>query len=144
MFTSNFARIRRFPPELRPVAISIGIPHWYKGARELRLAPTRESLPWPRERFDPFYNSIVAALDPEALYAELGDNAVLLCWESPNVWCHRRRVAEWFGDALGIVVPEFGFERCEVLPYSEMPAKPASSRKSKSKNYLCRAGRLDW
>jgi len=123
MFTSNFARMRQFPPELRPVAISIGIPRWYKGARELRLAPTRESLPWPRPKFDPFYDSILARLDPAALYAALGDNAVLLCWESANIWCHRRRVAEWFEEALGVVVPEFGFNRAEILPYHQMPPK---------------------
>lgn len=128
MFTSNFARIRRFPPELRPVAISIGIPRWYKGDRELRLAPTRESLPWHRGLFDPFYNSLLAELDPEALYAELGDNAVVLCWESPNIWCHRRRVAEWFEEALGVVVPEFGFERAAILPYKDMPPKPKTKR----------------
>ena len=128
MFTSNFARIRRFPPELRPVAISIGIPRWYKGERELRLAPARHTLPWPRERFDPYYNTLLAQLDPEALYATLGDNAVLLCWESPNIWCHRRRVAEWFEETLGVVVPEFALERSEILPYYEMPPKPAKRK----------------
>jgi hypothetical protein len=128
VFTSNFARIKRLPADLRPVAISIGIPSWYRGDRELRLAPTRESLPWPRERFDPFYDSILAGLDPAQLYADLGPNAVLLCWESPNVWCHRRRVAEWLETSLGIVVPEFGFDRAEVLPYLKIPPKQPRNR----------------
>ena len=128
MFTSNLARLPRLPPDLRPVAISIGIPCWYRGHRELRLAPSRHTLAWPRERFAPYYNSILAQLDPEAFYATLGDNVVLLCWESPNIWCHRRRVAEWFEEALGIIVPEFGFERSEILPYADMPRKPAKQK----------------
>ena len=37
---------------------------------------------------------MLPALDPRQLYEELGDGAVLLCYESPNVWCHRRAVAE--------------------------------------------------
>ena len=133
MFSSNFARVRWLPADLRPVAISIGLPHWYRGERELRLAPTRESLPWPRRRFDPFFNSLLARLDPAQLYADLGETAVLLCWESPNVWCHRRRVAEWFEEALGVEVPEFGFERAEILPYLEMPPKPPKPRKPRKR-----------
>src|ERR1039458_1845180 len=57
--------------------------------------------------------------------------AIILCWESFNVRCHRRLVAEWLEEKLGIVVPELDHERTESLPFSEQPskwdAKPKSS-----------------
>jgi hypothetical protein len=31
----------------------------------------------------------------------------LLCWEAPGKFCHRRLVAAWLEDALGIDVPEY-------------------------------------
>ena len=37
--------------------------------------------------------------------------------------CHRRLVAEWLEEKLGIVVPELGHERGESLPFGEQPSK---------------------
>jgi hypothetical protein len=122
MFTSFFGNLRRIPDGLTPVAISIGIPRWYKGRAEPRLAPTRLMLKMAREFYDPLFDEILAQLDPRELYQSLGENTVLLCWERPGLWCHRRRVAEFFEEALGIVVPELGFERAACPPYRELPA----------------------
>lgn len=47
-------------------------------------------------------------LDPAIVYRELGEDAVLLCWEGAGKFCHRRLVAEWFETNLGVSVPEFG------------------------------------
>ena len=66
-----------------------------------------------RERY---FHEILAPLNPQAVYDHLhklaGDaEPVLLCWEKdpskPDDWCHRRMVAEWFHDALGVHVPEY-------------------------------------
>ena len=35
------------------------------------------------------------SLDAKQVAEELGPDAILLCWESFNVLCHRRLVAEW-------------------------------------------------
>jgi hypothetical protein len=126
MFTSNFARVKRLPPELEPVSIAVGN-RYFKGRLEPRLAPTRPMLKMGREDFDRHYEEILATLNAQEIYESLGDNAVLLCWESPNIYCHRRRVAEWLEASLGIVVPEFGFERAEILPYAELPEKKAKA-----------------
>ena len=48
---------------------------------------------------------------------------ILLCWESLNVRCHRRLVAEWLEEKLGIVVPELGHERSESIPFNKQPSK---------------------
>lgn len=97
MFTSNFARAKQIPVGYEPVAIAIGVPAWYKGRRELRLAPTRAMLKMRDEEYDAQYDAILAGLDPHEIAAALGENAVLLCWEPPGQKCHRRRRA---GDAM--------------------------------------------
>ena len=80
-----------------------------------------------KEEFDNFFYEKLSKLDAKQVYNEIvsnfGEDAVLLCWESPNIRCHRRIVAEWFEKELGIVVPEFGFERSAIIPYSEMMDK---------------------
>lgn len=123
MFTSNFASVKKIVAQgLEPVGIAVGPPRWYTGRSDKRLAPTRAMLKMPREKYDPLFDAILAQLDPAQVAADLGPNAVLLCWEKPNVEaCHRRRVAEWFEQALGIEVPELGFMRQLTPAYRDMP-----------------------
>jgi hypothetical protein len=125
MFTSNLARLKRILPPLEPIAICAGLPRWVpKGLRrELRLAPDRAWFDLTAKGYDRKMLARLKTLDPRALYAELGENAVLLCWEAPGVRCHRRMVAEWFEQALGIEVPELGFARAEYGAYSELRRK---------------------
>jgi hypothetical protein len=132
MFTSNFANLKRLTTELRPVAICLGQPRWYHGAVELRLSPRdRATLKLPREEFDATFAGFLAELDAGKMWHELGDNAVLLCWEPPNTYCHRRAVAEWFERELGHVVPEFGFVREQILRYQDLPWSPKARKPRK-------------
>jgi hypothetical protein len=123
LFTSFFGNLANIPADLRPVGIARGTPRWYKGASDKRLAPTWAMLKMSRPDYDAAMVAILDRLDPRELYESLGANAVLLCWEKPNLWCHRRLVAERLEQALGIEVPELGLPRCEVLPYHELPAE---------------------
>lgn len=116
---------KRIPEGMVPVSISIKPPHWWKGKHYPPLCPTKVMLSMTREEYDRLFDEILAKLDPATIYNELGGNAVLLCYESPNVYCHRRRCAEWMESALGIVIPEMGFERSESLPYAQMPERAA-------------------
>jgi len=64
-----------------------------------------------RERY---FREILAPLDPQKEWDDLhaladGHEPVLLCHEhlrNAGDWCHRRMVAEWFEQALGVKVPE--------------------------------------
>ena len=67
---------------------------------------------------DIYFGEILAPLDPQKVYDDLHEHAagvdpVLLCWEKPpfditgDNWCHRRMVAEWFCNRLGVDVPEY-------------------------------------
>jgi len=68
-------------------------------------------------------NLRTSSLDAKQVAEELGPNAILLCWESFNVRCHRRLVAERLEEKLGIVGPELGHERAESIPFSEQLSK---------------------
>ncbi|MCL6444615.1 MAG: hypothetical protein K6T83_14375, partial [Alicyclobacillus sp.] len=68
MYTSNFANVRRIPEGLYPVAISIGIPKWYQGRRDQRLAPTWYILRQPRERYDEMMWARLKKLDARKVY----------------------------------------------------------------------------
>jgi hypothetical protein len=66
-----------------------------------------------RERY---FREILKPLNPQKVYDHLhelakGHEPVLLCWEKdpsqPDEWCHRRMVAEWFEEHLGVKVPEY-------------------------------------
>ena len=119
--TSNFAKSGKHPDA---VAISQGVPRFYKVRRYLPLAPPRSLLKAKDpELFDREYRKQLEALDAKQVAGELGPNAILLCWESFNVRCHRRLVAEWLEGKLGIVVPELEHERAESLPFNQQPSK---------------------
>jgi len=61
------------------------------------------------EEYRQKYQAILARLDPRKVYEDLGQEAVLLCWEQPGEFCHRRLVAAWLEEALGVTVPELPF-----------------------------------
>lgn len=50
---------------------------------------------------------VLSKLDPQQVYDELGENAVMLCWEKAGDFCHRRLVAKWLKEKLGIEVSEY-------------------------------------
>jgi hypothetical protein len=119
--TSSFAKSGKHPDA---VAISRGVPRFYKGRRYMVLAPPAWLLKAKDPGlFDQEYRKQLAALDARQVAEELAPNTILLCWESFNVRCHRRLVAEWLEEKLGIVVPELGHERSESIPFSEQQSK---------------------
>ena len=119
--TSNFAKSGKDP---EAVAVSRGVPRFYKGKRYMPLAPPRWLLKAKDpELFDREYRKQLDALDARQVAEDLGPDAILLCWESFNVRCHRRLVAEWLEEKLGIVVPELGHGRSESIPFREQPSK---------------------
>ena len=105
MQTSNFARNSK---DQNAVAISQGVPRWYKGRRYMPLAPSRELIKIEDEQlFRLLYNQqVLSKLDPQQVFADLGSDAIILCWESPGKFCHRRVVAEWLEKVLDIKIDE--------------------------------------
>jgi deoxycytidylate deaminase len=112
MKTSYFAnRVAAADPHA--VAICRGVPRWFKGRIYDPLRPSWKLLQEAKdgtishEDYERCYRAeVLAALDPARVRQELGDDAILLCWERPDAPCHRRLVARWLEEALGLEVPE--------------------------------------
>ncbi len=106
IFTSNFKIAGLFP---QSVAISRGVPRGWQGARCPVLAPPRPLIKiMDPATFIPLYRAqVLDRLDPHKIIRDLGgDNFILLCWEDPGVFCHRRVVAVWLEKAVGIKIEE--------------------------------------
>ena len=113
MRTSYFAN-RRAAADPNAVAISRGVPRWFKGRVYDPLRPSWELVNEAKsgaitsEQYERLYRAgVLAKLDPATVRRELGDDAILLCWERPDAPCHRRIVARWLEEGLGTQVPEF-------------------------------------
>ena len=105
MHTSSFWRFYHHH-DLRLVSIALKTPDWFQGRRYPALAPRSKMLKMDEEEYRRKYQGILDRLDPRRVYEDLGADAILLCWESPGAFCHRRLVAEWLEERLGVVVPE--------------------------------------
>ncbi|AET65437.1 hypothetical protein Mhar_2081 [Methanothrix harundinacea 6Ac] len=100
MQTSNFARSGSDP---RAVAISRTQPRGWTGRAYEPLAPPWRLLAAAKsgaidedEYIRRYRSEVLSKLDHATVYADLGEDAILLCWERAGAFCHRRLVAEWF------------------------------------------------
>ena len=117
MKTSYYFSSRIREPGLNLVAVSNSYPRhlpWLKDARPYpKLCPgwtlvkqyKRKEVSW-QNYVEIYREDILDKLDPEEVYHDLGEDAVILCWEKPGKLCHRRLIAEWFYDRLQIRVNE--------------------------------------
>lgn len=110
MQTSNFSRSGSDP---KAVAISRSKPRGWTGrvyeplVPSWRLVQEAKSGAIDEDEYTRRYRAeFLSKLDPARVYADLGEDAVLLCWERPGAFCHRRLVAGWFEEKLGVTVPE--------------------------------------
>lgn len=125
------------PADHLKIGISRGVPRkmpaGYRLFRDLAPGPWFNSV-GVDEYYHRYRTEILAKLDPKAVAEQLAQMAgnrvpVMVCYERPDdgtAWCHRAMAAEWFAEALGRVVPEFGFE---TLPQHYHPLMPAPLRR---------------
>lgn len=119
--------------QLVAVGITRGAPRWKLGytvaSRMMALAPSTVTF-GKREDREAFAASMRRDLDrhdPHQLAAALqgfGHDVVMLCFEDlrqDGMWCHRRMVADWFLDSIGLDVPE--------LDDPSTPTKPRAARR---------------
>jgi hypothetical protein len=112
MKTSYFGN-RAATADPHAVSIARWPPRWWGTRRRfITLAPSigllnrsKAGLPWP-EYVAEYNRNILGKLDPAKVFADLGQFAILLCWEKTGEDCHRRLVAEWLERSLNIKVPE--------------------------------------
>ena len=108
MQTSYFAKYKG----INAVSIALSKPKWYQCREYKKLAPSWNLLNKYKQDGDKqFYTEqyqkeVLDKLDPQQVYEELGEDAVLLCWEKSGDFCHRHIVADWLEKRLGIEVNE--------------------------------------
>ena len=125
IFTSYFAKIKKFPENVIPIAICAKVPDWYNGIRYPKLAPKYDILMKYKDDHNAadytecFNNTALGILDPVLVLADFqmlldimyGINLLnekepvlhnnpdihvaLVCYEKPSEFCHRHLVAEW-------------------------------------------------
>jgi len=96
------------------VSIALSKPQWYTNCREYKkLFPTWKLLNKYKKDKDEeyyiehYYKDVLDKLDAKQVYDELGENAVLLCWEKSSDFCHRHIVSSWLQENLGIEIKEY-------------------------------------
>lgn len=106
IYTTYFAKIRRLPKEIVPVAICAKTPDWYEGLTYKKLAPPLGVLMKYRQDKDEqaytkeYRRQILNLLDADTVLRELsvltgGRDFALVCYENPDKFCHRHLVANW-------------------------------------------------
>lgn len=94
------------------IAICLYPPTGWTGPSLNKLAPERKIFfdvkagRITQEEYKMLYRAQLEKLDAQEIYNVL-KGYVLLCWEKPGEFCHRRLVAQWIYDKLGIEVPEW-------------------------------------
>ena len=119
IYTSNYAKHNDHP---LAVSISLYSPHFFKGRVYSPLCPT-ESILHPyrsaiasndskrikeaQKVFEERYKAeVLGILDPMQVWRDLGNKAILLCYESGTEFCHRHFVAEWLAEKLEMTITE--------------------------------------
>ena len=120
IFTSYFAKAKKFPENVIPIAISAIVPSWYKGLTYSKLAPDYDILMKYKcdhneaDYFKCFNDTVLKRLNPLWVLADLrillgqddestpinfwenpDMHVALLCYEKPSDFCHRHMVSEW-------------------------------------------------
>ena len=125
IYTGYFQNVKKYEQAgLTPISIAGYAPDYYKGIQFKTLAPKHSwwtewhdkhlSNDWYKEKYQ---ETVLDKLNPKVIANRLqafGDNVVLLCYEKPGDFCHRRLVADWLSSA-GISVREYNVSLCRNL-----------------------------
>lgn len=122
--TGYFAQVEKYiAAGYQPISIALVRPWFLKPSRPLKelteLAPTKDILALAKAgQFDAYEEAyrtkILGKLNLmdirrkiTTLAYDRGGRAVLLCYESPEKFCHRHLVAKWLTEKTHIEVREF-------------------------------------
>lgn len=89
----------RFYPDLAPKRCWWRV--WHDKFKDNLNSP--ESIEWYTNIY---CDTVLSKLNPEKVVEDLGDNAVMICYEKPGDFCHRHIIADWLHKNTGIEVKE--------------------------------------
>ncbi|MBQ9253262.1 MAG: DUF488 family protein [Bacteroidales bacterium] len=116
IYTSYFGNVKK----LRTAGlVTIGIARWkprfYEGLCMFSVAPTPYMLSdnCEHEEYIALYNDILQKRGAKSIVEEIeklsyGKDVALLCYESPEKFCHRHLLADFLNKELNLGVEEFG------------------------------------
>jgi hypothetical protein len=111
MKTSYFAKSGN---HVNSVSIALYPPKWYTGVCYPGLAPPDHLLKlWKEGKIDEegyeeiYSRRVLWHLRPHKIIEDLGQDAILLCWEKSEKFCHRHIVARWLMANADITVEEY-------------------------------------
>ena len=133
IYTSYFAKMKKFPSNMTPVAICGGLPVWYKGLWYRKPAPKWGFFSqWKQNHDNEFYiehynTEVLDQLDysmvlndlqllvpadqrsetQEPVWRDPNHHLVLLCYEKSSDFCHRHLFADWLNKKAGINITEW-------------------------------------
>ena len=107
---SNFATAGRLK---NTIAISRTVPRWYKGERDLDLAPPMDIFKAYKETGDWIQFAVdysIYIYDEISILTTVEDymGKILLCWCPRSEFCHRTLLAKIFERETGVKVEELG------------------------------------
>lgn len=104
--TSYFANLKNV---VNPISIAGKCPEFYTGPEYKKLAPKyswwkkwhdeKLSNEWYIEQYN---KTVLQTLNPNEVLSELfafylgSDTVTILCWEKPELFCHRNLIGDWF------------------------------------------------
>lgn len=95
------------------VAICVYPPLDWNGAQYPALAPDRQTFFAKKAgdidevEYEKQYRELVLSKLDAKKILETFRKSVLLCWEPPGEFCHRRILADWIQEETGVEVPEW-------------------------------------
>ena len=106
IYTSSYANVRNLAMGIVPISIAGKAPDWYYGLEYKKLAPKRCFFNIWKENGDNDYyirhfkKEVLDLLDARQVVSDLiklsdGKDIALLCYETPDKFCHRHLVADW-------------------------------------------------
>lgn len=118
IYTGYYSKTKEYEQNgLIPVGISGKVPDGFNGQKYQKLAPKynwwkewhgkKLSNDWFEQKY---YETVLNTLNPVQVVQELqkfGENVVLLCYETPEKFCHRHLVAEWLNTKLNLNICEY-------------------------------------
>jgi len=102
ILTSYFGNLRNLPDNKRAISIARQTPQGIEIDTGAELYPTEELLErykagaistWDYEKM--YRDEVLSKLDVHEMYRKYNDT-ILLCYETPNDFCHRQIVSDWF------------------------------------------------
>lgn len=67
-----------------------------------------------RYYIEEYYKQVLSKLNPQDVYHDL-TGSILLCYEEPELFCHRHIVAAWLEITLGVQIPEVKIQNHQLV-----------------------------